>query len=125
MGNIRSRDRPRPALTDSSTNTTVPYLFISRDSNEEIHHMQTRIDIITLRLEKAENDSQIAFEQLRQHNQRRIEAIDYYRRLALDITFKKECEIDELDRELETLKQKRQQAEKDSASANKRKSACW
>ena len=55
-----------------------------------------------------------------QHNQRSVEAIDYYRQLALKITFIKQCEIDDLDIDLETLKQKRRQAEKNSASEKKK-----
>lgn len=99
MGNVRSRPRPtrlQPILIDSSTNTVVPYVFLSSDANEQIHQLQTKIDILTLRLERAENESKIALEQLWHHNQRTIEAIDYYRRLSIDITLEKECEIEQL-----------------------------
>ena len=76
--------------------------------------------MIESRLQKAENETKSALEQLREHDSRSFEIITAYKQLSVDITLQKESIIEELNREVLRLKQ-----EKGMRYSKKSKSVCW
>ena len=118
MGNLRSR--PAIVLKDCATNTDIPYLFLTSAASDEIRSLQEKIETIESRLQKAENETKSALEQLREHDSRSFEIITAYKQLSVDITLQKESIIEELNREVLKLKQ-----EKGMKYSKKSKSVCW
>lgn len=92
-------------LKDNSTNTDIPYLHLTSAACSEINRLENKLEEIDTRLNKAEAETKIALDRLKEHDLRTFDILNSYKKLVVDVTLEKESEIETLQSELKTLKQ--------------------